>query len=352
MRSDDAVRVRPGEEIDVARVAEFVREHVPGCAAPLEVLQFPGGHANLTYLLRFGELELVLRRPPQGPLPRGAHDMAREHGVLSVLWREFPLAPRALALCEDPAVIGAPFFIMERRHGLVVRTEVPRELDVRPDGRRRAGLALVDGLADLHAVDPAALGLDGLGRPAGFLDRQLSGWRSRWERAADRERPVFARVHAELAATQPRSLAPALVHNDWKLDNAMLDPDDPGRLHAVLDWDMTTQGDPLVDLGTLLAYWSEPGDRGARRRVTPVTAQRGFPTRAELASRYAARRGASLEAIRWYEAFGLWRLAVILQQLYIRFARGQTADSRFARFGDTAGGLLDAAAALLGVPIG
>jgi aminoglycoside phosphotransferase (APT) family kinase protein len=278
--------------------------------------------------------------------------MAREHGVLAQLWRAFPLAPRALALCADPGVIGAPFFVMERRHGLVVRTAVPPELDALPDGRRRASLALVDGLADLHAVDPAALGLDELGRPAGFLDRQLAGWRSRWERAADRERPVFARIHAQLAATRPRSPEPALVHNDWKLDNAMLDPADPGRLHAVLDWDMTTQGDPLVDLGTLLAYWSEPGDRGARRGVTPVTAQPGFPTRAELAARYAERRGTSLEAIRWYEAFGLWRLAVILQQIYIRFARRQTADPRFARFGDTAAGLLDSAAALVGVPIG
>ena len=352
MRSDDAVSVRAGEEIDAARVAEFVRARIPDCAEPLEVLQFPRGHANRTYLLRCGSRELVLRRPPHGPLARGAHDMAREHRVLAVLWRAFPLAPRALALCEDPAVIGAPFFIMERRHGLVVRTRVPPELDAHPDGRRRAGLALVDALADLHAVAPAALGLGDLGRPDGYLTRQLAGWSSRWHRAVEREQPVFARVHERLAATQPESPAPALVHNDWKLDNAMLDPADPGRLHAVLDWDMATHGDPLVDLGTLLAYWSEAGDVLSRRGVTPVTTHPGFPSRAELAERYAERRGTSLAALRWYEAFGVWRLAIILQQIYIRFARGQTADERFARFGEAASGLLDASAALLGVAIG
>ena len=352
MRSDDADRVRAGEEIDAARVAEFVRARIPDCSEPLEVLQFPRGHANLTYLLRFGARELVLRRPPHGPLARGAHDMAREHRVLAVLWRAFPLAPRALALCEDPALIGAPFFVMERRHGLVVRTRVPPELDAHPEGRRRAGLALVDALADLHAVEPASLGLDDLGRPDGYLARQLEGWSSRWSRAVDREQPVFGRIRERLAATQPEPLAPALVHNDWKLDNAMLDPADPGRLHAVLDWDMATHGDPLVDLGTLLAYWSEAGDIPCRRGVTPVTTHPGFPSRAELAGRYAERRGTSLAALRWYEAFGLWRLAIILQQIYIRFARGQTADERFARFGEAATGLLDASAALLGVAIG
>ncbi len=163
---------------------------------------------------------------------------------------------------------------------------------------------------------------------------------------------MFGRIRERLAATQPEPLAPALVHNDWKLDNAMLDPADPGRLHAVLDWDMATHGDPLVDLGTLLAYWSEAGDIPCRRGVTPVTTHPGFPSRAELAGRYAERRGTSLAALRWYEAFGLWRLAIILQQIYIRFARGQTADERFARFGEAATGLLDASAALLGVAIG
>ncbi len=230
--------------------------------------------------------------------------------------------------------------------------ERPPELDAHPDGRRRAGLALVDALAELHAVAPAALGLDDLGRPNGYLTRQLAGWSSRWHRAVDREQPAFARVHERLAATQPESPAAALVHNDWKLDNAMLDPADPARLHAVLDWDMATHGDPLVDLGTLLAYWSEPDDVPCRRGVTPVTTHPGFPSRAELAARYAERRGTSLAALRWYEAFGVWRLAIILQQIYIRFARGQTADERFAPFGQAASGLIDASAALLDVAIG
>lgn len=346
MSSDDAVPVRPGEELDAQRVAEFVRARVPETDAPLEVLQFPGGHANLTYLLRFGEREVVLRRPPHGPVPRGAHDMVREHRVLSRLWRGYPLAPRALALCEDESVIGAKFLIMERCRGVVIRTRVPVEVDAVEDGRRRASLSLVDAMARLHGLDPDALGLGDLGQPESFLERQLRGWRERWERAKDRELPLFARVHERLEASRPMPGAPALLHNDLKLDNAMLSLADPGEVAAVLDWDMATRGDPLVDLGTLLGYWSEASDGEARRSLTPVTRHPGFPTRRELAERYAARRGVSLDAIRWYEAFALWKIAVVLQQIYIRFARGQTSDPRFAPLGGVAVGLIEAAADL------
>jgi aminoglycoside phosphotransferase (APT) family kinase protein len=352
MSLDEAAPSRPGEELDAARVAQYVRANAPGTDAPLEVLQFPRGHANLTYLLRFGERELVLRRPPLGPVARGAHDMVREHRVLSRLWRAYPLAPRALLLCEDESVIGAKFFIMERRRGVVIRRRVPPEVDALPDGRRRASLALVDAMADLHDVDPAAIELGDLGEPENFIARQLRGWRERWERAKDRDVPLFARVHERLEATSPQSRTPALVHNDLKLDNAMLDPADPGVVAAVLDWDMTTRGDPLVDLGTLLGYWSEAGDPEGRRGLTPVTCEPGFPTRAELAERYAARRGVSVEAIRWYEAFALWKIAVVLQQIYIRFARGQTRDERFAPLGDVAEELIGASAQLTQTAIG
>jgi aminoglycoside phosphotransferase (APT) family kinase protein len=344
MSLDDAVPVRPGEELDAARVAEFVRARIPGTGAPLEVLQFPRGHANLTYLLRFGERELVLRRPPHGPVARGAHDMAREHRVLSRLWRVYPRAPRALALCEDEGVIGAKFFVMERHRGVVIRTRVPAEVDAVPGGRRHAALALVDAMAELHGLDPAAAELGDLGEPENFVARQLRGWRERWERAKHRDVPLFERVHERLEATRPESGAPALLHNDWKLDNAMLEPADPGAITAVLDWDMTTRGDPLVDLGTLLGYWSEAGDGEGRSGLTPVTREPGFPTRAELAERYAERRGVSVAAIRWYEVFALRKIAVVLQQIYIRFARGQTSDRRFAPLGDVAVRLIEAAA--------
>jgi aminoglycoside phosphotransferase (APT) family kinase protein len=352
MGLDEAVPARPGEELDAARVADYVRAHIPGTDGPLEVLQFPRGHANLTYLLRFGERELVLRRPPLGPVARGAHDMVREHRVLSRLWRAYARAPRALALCQDESVIGAKFFVMERRRGVVIRTRVPHEVDALPDGRRRASLALVDAMAELHELDPAAVELGDLGEPENFVGRQLRGWRERWERAKDRDVPLFARVHERLEATRPPSGTPALLHNDLKLDNAMLEAADPGVITAVLDWDMTTRGDPLVDLGTLLGYWSEAGDPDGRRGLTPVTREPGFPTRTELAERYAARRGVSVEAIRWYEAFALWKIAVVLQQIYIRFARGQTRDPRFAPLGDVAVELIGAAAQIAETPIG
>ncbi|MFI5315556.1 MAG: phosphotransferase family protein [Myxococcota bacterium] len=351
MSLDDAVPARPGEELDAARVAEFVRARIPGTDAPLEVLQFPRGHANLTYLLRFGARELVLRRPPHGPVARGAHDMAREHRVLSQLWRLYSRAPRALALCEDEGLIGAKFFVMERCRGVIIRRRVPQEIDASPGGRRSAALAVVDAMAELHAVDPAAVGLGDLGQPENFVARQLRGWRERWERAKQREVPLFERVHARLEATRPESSAPALLHNDWKLDNAMFDPANPGAIRAVLDWDMATRGDPLVDLGTLLGYWSEAGDGEGRSSLTPVTREPGFPARAELAARYAERRGISVAAIRWYEAFALWKIAVVLQQIYIRYARGQTSDPRFATLGEIAVRLIEAAAQIAETPI-
>jgi aminoglycoside phosphotransferase (APT) family kinase protein len=353
----DVASVRPGEELDLGRVAAFLRAQLPGLEGELEVLQFRGGHANLTFLLRFGgggagSRELVLRRPPFGRIAPGAHDMVREFKVLSRLWRLYPRAPRAFVLCEDETVIGAKFFVMERRRGLVIRESVPPEVDALPEGRRRAAFALVDAMVELHDVDVAAADLSDLGKPEGFVARQVSGWADRWQRAQKRDVPLFGRIHDKLVAALPESPAPTLVHNDLKLDNVMLDPSDPSRVVAVLDWDMTTLGDPLIDLGTLLGYWGETTDAGARAAVAGVSRSGGFPTRAEIAGRYAERRRVPLERMRWYEAFALWKTAVVLQQIYGRYARGETKDERFAPLGATALGLLDNAAESLGVPIG
>lgn len=325
--------IRPGEEFDQVKVEAYLRERIPGLEGPMEALQFPGGHANLTYLVRFGTRELVLRRPPFGPVAPRSHDMAREYRVLSRLGGHFPQAPRVHLLCEDPSVMGATFVVMERCRGLIIRGAFPAALERFDDARRRVSWALIDTMADFHALDYRALGLADLGRPEGYVERQVRGWRERWERAKQDDLPIFDEVHEWLVRHLPVSARPSLVHNDLKFDNVMIDPGDPDRVVALLDWDMTTLGDPLVDLGTLLGYWVEAGDPPERGATAAVTAQPGFPTRREIAERYARRRGVDVGAIGWYEAFALWKTAVVLQQIYIRFARGQTGDARFSALG-------------------
>jgi aminoglycoside phosphotransferase (APT) family kinase protein len=342
--------VRAGEEQDWVRAEAFLRERLPDLEGPLEVLQFPGGHANLTYLLRFGSRELVLRRPPFGPVAPGSHDMVREYRVLSRLWEPFPPAPRAYLLCEDESLIGARFFVMERRTGVVVRSRIPDELLRHEDVARRVSFALVDTMADLHDVDYEKAGLAGLGRPEGFVARQVAGWKKRFDLAKDVEIPLFDEVHARLAASIPSSPGASLVHNDLKLDNCQFDPGDPDRVKSIFDWDMATLGDPLVDLGTLLGYWAQPDDPADRSPTNALTNQPGFPTRREIAERYAARRGVPLERIAWYEAFALWKTAVVLQQIYIRFVRGQTRDERFRALGPRVPTLVKLAAEELGAP--
>lgn len=275
----------------------------------------------------------MLRRPPLGPVAPGAHDMAREWSVLSVLYQQFPLAPRALVFSDDPAIIGAPFFVMERRTGVVVRRTLPPEFDT-ATAPAAMSAALVDALADFHAVDVAALGLENLGKPAGFLERQVAGWARRWHAAKTVEVAAMDEVEHWLAAHVPSSSAATLVHCDYKLDNVMLAADDPGRLVAVFDWDMCTLGDPLSDLGTLLAYWSEPTDPPHFQAMSMMPTDGRFLTRDQLVARYAARSGRDVTAINFYHALGLYRLAVIVAQIYVRFARGQTQDQRFSRFGD------------------
>jgi len=341
--------VRLGEEFDEKAVESLVRQKIPDLRGRMQVLQFPGGHANLTYMLRFGERELVLRRPPLGPVAPRSHDMVREYKVLSRLGDHFALAPKAYLLCEDPSVIGATFVIMERRRGTIVRLHLPQELDRVPDARRRMSMALIDAMAEFHGIDYSALGLDDLGKPEGFAERQVHGWKGRWEGAKNLEIPRFEQVFEWLVARLPRLQRSSLVHNDLKFDNVMIDPDDPDRITAILDWDMTTLGDPLIDLGTFLAYWVEAGDPPARGATLAVTAQPGFPTRSELAHRYAGRTGVDLSVIPWYEAFAHWKTAVVLQQIYIRFRRGQTQDERFALMESRVPVLVELAATTAGV---
>ena len=334
--SSDVAPVRPDEQLDASIVADYLRGRLPASDRPLEILQFPGGHANLTYLLRFGDREYVLRRPPLGPIAPRAHDMVREYRALAAIGPFFPPAPRVYVLCEDPAVIGVPFFVMERRHGIVVRRSMPPEIADEPAIRRRIGEAAIDTLADLHAVPVEGTPVAALGKPEGFVDRQIRGWADRWQRAKTEELAAMETLAAWLIARIPLALDATLVHNDFKLDNMMLDPTDPGRVVAVLDWDMTTLGDPRIDVGTLLGYWPEAGDPPERLAIAmQPTYLEGFPTRAEIIGRYAARSGRDLSGIGFFETFALFKLAVVLQQIYVRFLRGQTKDERFAVMGES-----------------
>ncbi len=345
----ELVPVRAGEEFDAKAVEAYLHERIPDLEGAPQVLQFPGGHANLTYLLRFGERELVLRRPPLGPVAPRSHDMAREYKVLSRLAEHFGPAPHAYLLCDDQSVIGATFFIMERKHGTVVRFQVPADLDDEPAARRRMSMTLIDVMAEFHDIDYKAIGLEDLGKPEGFAERQVHGWKGRWERAKNVEIPLFEQVYERLVATLPRSQRSSLVHNDLKFDNVMFQPGNPDKIEAILDWDMTTLGDPLIDLGTLLGYWAEADDPMDRGATTALTAQPGFPTRAELAERYAELRGVDIATISWYEAFALWKTAVVLQQIYIRWVRGQTEDDRFKGLGYRVPTLIELAAQIAGL---
>jgi aminoglycoside phosphotransferase (APT) family kinase protein len=329
----DAPRaVRPGEEIDAAALLAWLTPQVPGLRGPITVEQFPSGHSNLTYLLRDeAGRELVLRRPPRGSAVKTAHDMGREHRILSRLWQSYPLAPRALAFTDDASVIGAPFYVMERVRGVVLRgARPPRGLEIAPATMRRISESLVRELARLHAVDADAAGLGDLGRPEGYVLRQVRGWCERYATARTDALPEVERAMAWLAAHAPAESGAALIHNDWKYDNLVLDPADLAEVRAVLDWEMATIGDPLMDLGTSLGYWVDPDD-AADVRALPFgpTAFEGNLTRREVWERYAAAAGRAPADPLFYYVYGLVKVIGIAQQIYLRWTKGLTRDERF-----------------------
>jgi aminoglycoside phosphotransferase (APT) family kinase protein len=326
----DTAPVRPGEELDIAALQSYLTGVIPGVDHGIEVAQFPGGHSNLTYLLRVGGRELVLRRAPLGPVAPKAHDMAREYAVLTRLAPRYAPAPRPVHLCRDTSVIGTVFYLMERRSGVVLRDTLPANYAALPAYGQRISRTLVDGLADLHRIDILSSELIGIGRPEGFLERQVEGWASRWERAKTSEYPSIEQAISYLRSSRPVSPAPTVVHNDYKLDNVMLDPDDPDLLIAVLDWEMATVGDPLIDVGLSLVYWQQlsyPPD--AITELGSPGADRGWYTREQFLERYADRSGRDVTGIGWYEVLSIFKLAVIVQQIYHRYLRGQTRDERF-----------------------
>ncbi len=335
MRGDpELIDVRPDEHLNLTRLDPWLRSQLPDTNGLLRVQQFGGGHANLTYLLEFDDSEYVLRRPPLGPVAPTSHDMAREHRVLTRLGTAFPLAPTSFALCQDRSILGADFHVLERRRGFVIRTSLPARLAGDIVRVRHLSEMLVDTLADLHRVSPDEVGLSDLGQPDGFVTRQLEGWSKRWAAAKNRELDRVDSLIRWLRDNIPPTQATTLLHNDYKLDNVLINPTEPTKATAVLDWDMCTRGDPLVDLGYLLNVWVESTDapRWREAMVMPSNTP-GFLTRSEVIDRYARRTGFDVDHIRWYHAFGVFKLLVILQQIYARFLRNQTADRRFANLG-------------------
>jgi aminoglycoside phosphotransferase (APT) family kinase protein len=328
---DHPASVRPGEELDLVRLEPYLRGQFPGDAGRLQVLQYPSGHSNLTYSLRLGARELVLRRPPFGSKVKSAHDMSREFRVLSKLHSVYAPAPEALLYCDDESVIGAPFYVMNPIHGIILRRHVPPGLDFPAEKARRLSESFVDNLIRLHRAEYAAVGLSDLGKPEGYLQRQVRGWIERYYGSKTHDYSEVEKIAAWMQQHMPSASGVSLIHNDYKYDNVVLDSNDITTIVGVLDWEMCTIGDPLTDLGTTLAYWVDSTDpEELQKTLWGPTSVPGSLTRAEIVSDYARKTGTDASQIAFYLAFARFKLAVIVQQIYYRYYQGLTKDERFA----------------------
>ena len=329
---DGAASVREGEQLDLARVEEFLKDSISGLSGKLEIGQFPSGFSNLTYLISVGDREMVLRRPPFGRKAKTAHDMGREYRILKALNPVYPYCPKPLVYTEDESVMGCPFYVMERIRGIILRKNLPKGLELRPADARALCERLIDVHRELHSIDYKAVGLGDFGKPEGYVKRQVEGWSGRYRDARTPDAPDFEAVMDWLASKMPPdSPRHSIVHNDYKFDNVVLDAADPLKIIGVLDWEMAALGDPLMDLGSSLAYWVERNDPDNLQmvRMMPTNIE-GALTRDELVARYAEKSGLSAENFDYYYCFGLFRLAVIAQQIYYRYYHKQTRDERFA----------------------
>lgn len=327
---DHAVAVRTGEELDLARLSAYLSQHLDG-PGPLTVEQFPSGHSNLTYLVTWGGRELVLRRPPFGSTVKSAHDMGREYRVLSKLHDVYNVAPKVILYCDDLSVLDAPFYLMEPIRGIILRRELPPGMQLSPARARQLSEAFLDNLVRLHNLDYEHIGLDDLGKPRGYLERQVKGWIERYHHSATHDLAEVERISTWLARNLPASNDATLIHNDYKYDNVVLNSDDVTKIVGVLDWEMCTIGDPLSDLGTTLAYWTDPSDPAELKEIcsAPTTVP-GTLTRLQLAQRYALATGRDIHEMVFYLTFARFKVAVIIQQIYYRYAHGLTHDERFA----------------------
>ena len=348
---EETIAIRAGENFDLEKVEQYLRDHIEDIGVgSLQVRQFPSGASNLTYLLWIGDWEGVLRRPPFGPVPPKAHDMKRECGLLQKVSPVFPLAPKPYIFCDDPGIMDVPFYVMERRKGVVVNTSFPEGVTPTPDLCERISHTVIDTLVQIHGVDWQAAGLDALGHPAGFLERQVKGWIERYQRAKTDDIPQVEPLTNWLMSHVPQSSAATLIHNDLKLNNMMLDANDITRPVAVFDWEMATIGDPLFDLATSLSYWATEDDPEELKTILPtVTILPGFVSREHFMEMYAQKSGRDLSSMDFYMVFAYFKLVVIIQQIYVRWKRGQTQDERFGIFGSRGQALLRYAAQLAGV---
>jgi aminoglycoside phosphotransferase (APT) family kinase protein len=310
---------------------EFLDRSGLGAPEDLDATPIGDGHSNVTFSLSTG---VVLRRPPRGPLPPSAHDVLREARLLRALEPTPVRAPAVLAVCEDPEVIGAPFYVMEQVEGVVVTDELPEPLD-NPVQRALIADELIDSLVELHAVDWRAVGLEGFGKPSGYLERQLRRFTGLWEHNKTRDIPAVEQVGNWLRANMPESPAATIVHGDYRLGNTMLAAGAPARLIAIFDWEMATIGDPLADLGYLMIHWIEAGDKSVGKfNLHSVTSLPGFPTRAEIIARYEQRSGRSMQALNWYVTLALWKAIVFMEGNYKRAVQGSTDDPFLKSFGE------------------
>ncbi len=325
---DNARQVRAGEELNTSQLTSFLQQALDMPGASLEVEQFPSGYSNLTYLLKLGEKELVLRRPPVGAenISKG-HDMGREYKVLSLVNPVYPKAPKPIAYSEDTSIIGAPFYVMERVRGVILRSN--SKMDFNEVTMQKLNENFIDNFADLHKIDIETSGLIQMGKPEGYLERQVQGWAKRWNNAKTEEIPNMDKAINWLTENLPESPSPTLIHNDYKFDNIILDSQDITQVKAVLDWEMSTVGDPLTDLGIVLSYVSEPNDPPYLRNFS-MQLPKGALTREELVARYEKITGKEVNHLTYYYAFALFKLGVVVQQIYYRYHMGFSKDERFA----------------------
>jgi aminoglycoside phosphotransferase (APT) family kinase protein len=328
---DEPGDVRPGEELDQAKIGSFLRDVIPGLEGDLTTKQFPGGRSNLTYLVTTKNREMILRRPPFGKKPKSGHDMSREYRILKALRPVFRYCPEPLAYSEDLSIIGCPFYVMERIRGFIFRRNLPEGVSLTRDQARTLSENLIRVLCELHSIDYRKVGLANFGKPEGYVKRQVHGWIARYHDARTPDAPDYERVMAWLAEKMPGdTTTPCVIHNDYKFDNVILNPKNPLEIIGVLDWEMATIGDPLMDLGNSLAYWVEKDDlAGSKIIKTLVADTENMMTRKEQIAFYAKTMGRSIDNFDFYQCFGVFRVAVILQQIYYRYYHKQPNDERF-----------------------
>ncbi len=325
--------IRAGEELNEANLQQFLSETLNLSFQTVEIKQFPAGSSNLTYSVKIGAEEFVLRRPPFGNTVKSAHDMKREFDVLEKLSKVYPPAPKPFIYCADENVIGSEFYLMERRRGLIIRGKSPEILENSAELQKKVSESFIENLANLHALDYKKIGLGDLGKPEGYAQRQVEGWTKRYFNAKTDEHDELEKAIEWLNRNIPAESGATLVHNDYKFDNVMLNPENLTEIVAVLDWEMTTVGDPLMDLGTTLGYWMSKNS-GAEMLSMPFNPRVLMEniSRRELIEMYAEKSGRDVSDMLFYYAFGTFKIAVIAQQIYARFVRGFTQDKRFATF--------------------